>query len=421
MQRKEFVGATVAGTLGWIAATAPARSTAAAIATNGTTSAATKPVDDFMFKFMREFEIPAGSFAIAKDGRLVYARAFGHRDLAKQTPATPRDRFRIASSSKPFTAVAILGLVETGRLRLDDRAFDILSDFVPPNGTQEDPRLRTITIRNLLEHTAGFDSTQTDPQFQALRAAADALGKPRPATHTDIIKYMMGRPLAFSPGTKYLYSNLGYNILGRVIEHVASTQYGEYVKARVLVPAGISRMELGRTKPKDRLPDEVEAWDSDLCPPMYSVYEDEVTTVRNSYGCFSMEAIDAHGGWVASTIDLTRFLNAVGGTSDAQLLSPSTVKTMLAKPDLAQYRTAHEYYALGWSVSPSLLMAHTGALSYGTSSLIGRLPNGLTYAACFNRVGYDTEPFVTALVSGSVTAVARVAVWPPHDLYAQYT
>ena len=76
-------------------------------------------------------------------------------------------------------------LIEAGKLHLEDRAFDSLSDFAPPNGTQEDPRLRTITIRNLLEHTGGFDSTVTDPQFDALRTAAAALGnRPPPRTPT---------------------------------------------------------------------------------------------------------------------------------------------------------------------------------------------------------------------------------------------
>jgi CubicO group peptidase (beta-lactamase class C family) len=311
-------------------------------------------------------------------------------------------------------------LIEAGKLHLDDRAFDSLSDFAPPNGTQEDPRLRTITIRNLLEHTGGFDSTETDPQFDALRTAADALGKPAPATHTDIIKYMMGQPLAFTPGTKYLYSNLGYNILGRVIERIAGVDYATYIKAHVLAPAGISRMELGRTKPKDRLPDEVVAWGDPNCIPMYSVYEDDLTAVPSSYGGFSMEAIDAHGGWLASTIDLTRFLNAVAGSSGPQLLAPATVQTMLSKPDLSQYRTADHYYAMGWVVGDGIVMNHNGALTWGTSSTIGRLPGGLTYALCFNRLGYDLKTFVGGLMADSANVIKNVTAWPSADLYPQY-
>ncbi len=418
MQRKDFVGAAAAGTLGLIAS-APALGANPPIVTNGATSSATKPIDDYVIAFMSKYRIPAGSAAVAKDGRLVYARAFGYQDLKQTTRATPRDRFRIASSSKPITAVATMQLIEAGKLHLDDRAFDVLSDFAPPNGSQADPRLRTISIRNLLEHTAGFDSTETDPQFDALRTAAAALGKPAPATHTDIIKYMMGQPLAFTPGTKYLYSNFGYNVLGRVIESIAGVGYATYVKAHVFAPAGISRMELGRTKPKDRLPDEVEAWDDSNCNTMYSVYEDDLTSVRYSYGGFSMEAIDAHGGWLASTIDLTRFLNAVAGSTGRQLLAPATVETMLSKPDLPQYRTADHYYAMGWVVGNGMVMNHNGALTWGTSSTIGRLAGGLTYAVCFNRLGYD-RAFGDGLMTDSANAIKNVTAWPSFDLYPRY-
>lgn len=317
MQRKDFVAVAAAGALGVFASTHPAKADAPPIAASGEATGGTKPLDDFVVGAMRTFELPCGALAVAKDGRLVYARAFGTQDLAGKIQATPRDRFRIASSSKPFTAVAIMQLIEAGKLHLDDRAFDILTTFAPPNGRQVDPRLRTITVRNLLEHSAGFDSTKTDPQFDALRTAADALGKPRPATHDDIIEYMMGQPLAFDPGSKYLYSNLGYNILGRIVERLTGTSYEAALKARVLAPAGITRMAIGKSKRKDIFPDEVEAWDPPTFTAMYSVFEDQDEVVPYSYGGFSMETIDAHGGWVASVVDLTRFLNAVGGTGRA--------------------------------------------------------------------------------------------------------
>ena len=275
MQRKDFVGVAAAGAFGLIASAGSAKADAPPIAASGETTPATKPLDDFVIGAMRKFELPCGALAVAKDGRLVYARAFGTRDLAGKIPATPHDRFRIASSSKPFTAVAIMQLVEAGKLHLDDRAFDILSSFAPPNGRQEDPRLRTITVRNLLEHSAGFDSTKSDPQFDALRTAADALGKPRPATHDDIISYMMGQPLAFDPGSKYLYSNLGYNILGRIVERVTGMKYEAAVSASVLGPAGIARMGIGKSKRKDIFADEVEAWDPPTFTTMYSVFEDQ--------------------------------------------------------------------------------------------------------------------------------------------------
>ena len=421
MQRKDFVGVTAAGALGLFAAPAAANAAAEPVVTSGSTTSAAKPLDDFVTAFMQQFGIPGGAAAVAKDGRLVYARAFGHRDLAGKIPAKPNDRFRIASSSKPVTAVRVMQLIEAGKLHLDDRAFDVLAEFAPPNGTQEDPRLRTITIRNLLEHTGGFDSSKTDPQFDALRVAADALGKPRPATHDDVIRYMMGRPLAFDPGTKYVYSNLGYNVLGRAIEKLTGTPYEADVKANVLAPAGVTRMAIGRSLRKDIFPDEAEAWDSPEFPTNYAVFEDVLEPQPSSYGSFSMDTIDAHGGWVASAVDLTRFLNAVGGTTGKQLLAPATVKTMLGKPDLAQYRSADQYYAMGWNTSPGVVMSHNGAITWGTSSTVGRLPGGITYAICFNRLGYDIGGFVKGLAAGSAAAVKRVTAWPSHDSYPQYS
>jgi CubicO group peptidase (beta-lactamase class C family) len=420
MQRKDFVGVTAASAVGLFAGTAAAKADAPPIPSSGETTPATKSLDDFVIDAMRTNEIPAGALAVAKDGRLVYARAFGTRDLAGKTPAAPHDRFRLASSSKPITAVAVMQLIEAGKLHLDDRAFNILSTFAPPSGTKEDPRLRRITVRNLLEHSGGFDSRKTDPQFDALRTAADALGKPRPASHDDIIEYMMGQPLAFDPGTKYLYSNLGYNILGRIVEQLTNEPYEASIKATVLAPAGITRMAIGKSKRKDIFSDEVEAWDTPTCTSMYSVFQDQDEVVPYSYGGFSMETIDAHGGWVASVVDVTRFLNAVGGKTGKQLLASQTVAQMLAKPAIPQYRDQDHWYASGWNTGEGFVMTHNGAITWGTFSAIGRLPNGLTFGLCYNRLPYDIGAFVGATSKKLAAVINRVTAWPSHDLYAQY-
>ena len=370
---------------------------------------------------MKKWEIPAATAAVAKNGRLVYARGFGHSDLAKTTATTPQTRFRIASSSKPVTAVAIMQLVQERKLELDESAFGRLPHMAAPSGTHEDPLLRTITVRHLLEHSGGFDSTKTDPQFDALRVAADALGRPRPATQSDLIRYMMGQPLAFRPGSKYIYSNFGYNVLGRIIEQVSGMNYGRYVQAKILMPIGVERMELGRTKPKDRLVNEVEYWDDSTTPSYYSIYQDDPIPRTYSYGGFSMEAIDAHGGWVARSVDLTRFLDAVGGAQGTQLLGAKTVETMLTRPNLAQYGGAKHFYALGWDVTPrQVVMSHNGALTWGTASTIARLPDGVTYALCFNRLPYDLINFVTTLEHQSARVLGSIVAWPDHDLYSAF-
>ena len=131
-----------------------------------------------------------------------------------------------------------------------------------------------------------------------------------------------------------------------------------------------------------------------------------------------MEAIDAHGGYVASPIDLTRFLNAVGGTTGTQLLAPDTVQAMLARPDLPEYRAASGYYALGWNVAPGhVVMGHNGALTWGPSSVIGRLPGGITYAFCTNRLPTDIRAYLGSMMDGVPAAAGRIATWPADDLY----
>ncbi|MGH7210059.1 MAG: serine hydrolase domain-containing protein, partial [Acetobacteraceae bacterium] len=258
-------------------------------------------------------------------------------------------------------------------------------------------------------------------QFDALRIAAEAFGRPPPAAPADLVGYMMGEKLAFDPGTKYVYSNFGYNTLGRVIERVTGLPYADAVAQAVLQPAGADRIVLGRTRPRDRLPDEVECWDDPVAVLCYSVYPDDAPVRPASYGAFSMEALDAHGGYVASPIDLTRFLNAVGGTTGTQLLAPATVEAMVARPDLPEYRASPAYYAFGWTVVPGrIAMAHNGALTWGTSSMIGRLPGGITYAFCTNRLPTDIPAYLGAMTDGVAAAIGRLATWPADDLYSRF-
>ena len=99
--------------------------------------------DEMMLKFLEDHQVPGASLAVAKDGKLVYARGFGHADQQLGLPVTPSMRFRIASISKPITAAAILRLIEMGLLKLEDNPFGVLKIALPANA---DARLRKITI-----------------------------------------------------------------------------------------------------------------------------------------------------------------------------------------------------------------------------------------------------------------------------------
>jgi CubicO group peptidase (beta-lactamase class C family) len=204
------------------------------------------PFDDLMRSFLAEHEVPGAALAISKDGKLIYARGFGYADPENNEKTLPTSLFRIASISKPITAAAILMLIEQGKLRLDDRAFELLALPTPP-GRKRDPRLADITVRHLLQHTGGWDRAKSfDAMFRPILIAKD-LGVEPPAGPNEVIRYMLGQPLDSDPGSRYAYSNFGYCVLGRIIEKVSGQPYETFVQENVLRPLGATQTRLGKT------------------------------------------------------------------------------------------------------------------------------------------------------------------------------
>src|SRR5882724_7834059 len=220
LSRRQFLRR--AGTIGLVALTKSSAWTAAP----GTGSSFSPFVafDREIQKFMQVRNIPGGALAVLKDGRLVYTRGYGWADRENKVPVKPTSLFRIASISKPFTAVAVLKLVETAKLDLKACLFELLdlgAEVLPAPGGKLDERWKQITVRHLLNHTGGWDRDKSfDPMFRP-REIATAFGLPSPPAPRVIIRYMLGKPLDFDPPTHYAYSNFGFCVLGRVIEKIA--------------------------------------------------------------------------------------------------------------------------------------------------------------------------------------------------------
>ncbi|HAA59481.1 MAG TPA: D-aminoacylase, partial [Planctomycetaceae bacterium] len=212
-----------------------------------------EPLDRLMTDFVSRHQLPGASLAVTRNGRLVYARGFGLADRQSGDPVLPTSRFRIASLSKPVTSVAILQLVEAGRLKLDDPVAEILG--LEPEVDAK--RSRRVTVRQCLQHTGGWDRSDSfDPMFQSIRISR-VLDTKAPAGPAEVIRFMQKWPLDFDPGTRYAYSNYGYCLLGRVIEKISGQSYERYVQARVLKPMGVTRMRIGRTRIEGRAKGEV--------------------------------------------------------------------------------------------------------------------------------------------------------------------
>jgi len=387
--------------------------------------------DREMEQFMQARGVPGGALAVAKDGRLVYARGYGWADRDKKEAVRPESLFRIASISKPITGVAVLKLVEDGRLRLDDRAFELLrlTPVLEP-GKTADPRLERITVRQLLQHTGGWDRDKSfDPMFRS-RQIARAVGVEPPAGPEAVIRYMLGQPLDFDPGARYAYSNFGYCVLGRIIEKVSGMSYERYVKRHVLAPAGVTQMRLGASLQSG--PDEVRYYTADNGTAA-SVFPGLTGKVPWTYGAFNLEAMDAHGGWIASAVDLVRLTTALDDPRRSPLRKPETLRALYARPEGRAGRKEDgsltaSYYAAGWSVRPvgadgeqtgKANYWHNGSLP-GTATLLVRRWDGLTWAALFNQRSEDKKLPDGAIDGALHRAAAAVNEWPEGDLFPRY-
>lgn len=376
--------------------------------------------DRLMLTFMKEHDVHGASLAIARNGKMVYARGFGYADLASHQPVEPDSLFRIASVSKPFTSAAILQLQERGKLKLDESAFRFigLSPHLE-NGAKVDPRLWHITIRQLLHHTGGFDRDASfDPMFRPIQIA-QAFGAMPPAMPREIVRYMMGRPLDFDPGSREAYSNFGYCVLGRVIEKASGMSYAAYVRSQILQPLGIYRMRVGRSLEEDRARGEVRYYPRGDAEAK-SVFGDG-RTVPVAYGGWCIEAMDSHGGWIGSAPELAQFASSLGDPERCPFLGAKSIHEMFHRARDTGYSAdgtpKAAYYADGWEVRPvgngRANFWHAGLLD-GSASLLVHRYDGMTWAVLFNGDYDASHKYLGDLIDPLLHPVAdAIKSWPP--------
>ncbi len=349
-------------------------------------------LDTLMSDFVGKHKLPGATLAVGHRGKLVYARGFGYADRDAKQVMKPDALFRISSLTKPFTAVAVLQLVEKGKLKLDDKVMDVLKLRPPARGFDE--RWKKVTVRHLLEHRGGWDAAEAkmDPAYSSPQIVK-AMGGTHPAMPNTIIRYMLSQPLQFEPGEKFAYSNFGYILLGRVIEKASGMRScSEYMQAKVFKPLGNTRMRRARSLLANRAPGEVR-YHSDTAETG-SVVPPIGRRMPFVYGGLALEAADAHAGWLGSAPDLVRLACDLEFPDKSKLLRAESVETMFARPQGAK---GPVYYAKGWVVRPFgkglRSYWHDGSLS-GVSSLLVHRADGVTFAVMFNtrEKVKDTEP-----------------------------
>ncbi len=171
---------------------------------------------------------PGATVLVAKNGKILYRKAFGLANLELKVPMKPEHVLELGSITKQFTAVAILMLAEKGKLSLDDP----LSKYIP-----DYPKGKDIKIHHLLNHTSGIKSYTDMPSFREL-ARTDM-------TPVELIAVFKDEPMEFSPGEKYKYNNSAYIILGHLVEQVAGISYEEFIKQNIFTPLGMKNSYYG--------------------------------------------------------------------------------------------------------------------------------------------------------------------------------
>ncbi len=276
-------------------------------------AAQTAEVEDYVKEQVARRHIPGLSLAVVRGGEVVLARGYGMANVELSVPATPETVYELASVSKPFTASAVMMLVEEGKLALDDPITDHLPGL--PKAWEG------ITVRNLLNHTSGIkDYLNTEH-----------LSFRKDYTNDEIIKTVADLPLDFPPGRKWAYSNTNYALLGMVIEYASGKSLAEFLAARVFGPLG-----MGSSRVNDTLA---------IIPNRASGYERHGGTLRIRDFVSPSLAATGDGEVVSSVLDLARWDAAL---DSGKLLKRSTLRRMWTPATLKD--GTETGYGLGWAV-----------------------------------------------------------------------
>jgi CubicO group peptidase (beta-lactamase class C family) len=317
---------------------------------------------------------------VARNGQVIYKKAFGMANLELNVPMKVDQVFRIGSITKQFTAVAILQLVEQGKLNLQDE----ITKFIPDYPTQG----FTITIEHLLTHTSGIQD-YSRMKDTANRIAGDV-------TPIEMIDYFKNEPMRFAPGTKWEYSNSGYFLLGYIIEKITGKTYAEYLEEKFFKPLGMTNS--------------LYANDIKIIKNRASGYSQGNNGVENAQA-LSMTHPYAAGSIQSTVEDLFKWHLAV---HSYKLIKKETLDKAMTKYKLTDGKeTAYGY---GWRLgyvyeSPS---TWHGGLINGFMTMAIYLPKENVYVAVFSNCDCYSPQVVAsrlaALATGRSFAYKEVAV-----------
>lgn len=368
---RSLLGASIAACA--LAAPAPSQAESGTVA-----------VFDAVFRdWMRRHNVARGVLAVSYANRLALVKGYGGLDPAAPVP--------LASLAKAITGACVATLVRDNKLSFDAKLGDVLAPFFRRHGAPADPRVRAITVEQLLAHRSGFSRKANPDPASGVALVAHLREYGSDEAHvTAATKRALSYRLARDPGRVYEYVNANYLLLGAVIEQVSGRDYESYCRDAVMKPLGVASGRLGK-------------W----------------------------AALSSYGGWSLSGAEYLAFLHAFD--RNAGILSPSTLR-WAASPARKQFADHRDLaYSLGvvarrdpegLSVWHTGLWTHAqrdvrgGALADSHATLAVKSARGAAWFAYM-----EPQPSVAArsqLDAALWRAADAVKLWPAQDLFARY-
>ncbi len=341
-------------------------------------------LDKFFAEQMPKYKVPGAVFVMVKDGKVFFAKGFGHADVEKKMPVDPdKTLFRAYSISKSFTATAVMQLVEQGKVKLDEdvnkylKRFKIKDDFTEP-----------ITLADLLTHRAGFTDTAVETQL--------AIGKYRVLDLGEYLKRNLP-PRSRVPG-KFEYSNFGSALAGLVVEEVSGEPFAEYIEKHILKPLGMRRSTF-------LLPSQLPAQRASNFAASYAIENGVSRRMKFDEGDFSVAPA---ANLLTTGNDMARFMIAHlqnGQYKNTRILSEASAKQM-HEPWLSDDSTKDFGYGFFWrSEKGQRVMFHAGGYQLSNVNLMQLIPEHNTgFFLSFTHGGIEEKRDMRAALASQFMA-----------------
>ncbi|GAA4274403.1 serine hydrolase [Aquimarina gracilis] len=302
---------------------------------------------------------PGATVLISKKGEIIYHKAFGLANMELETPMKTDNVFEIGSITKQFTAVAILMLMEQGKLTIQDEITKFIPDY-PTHG-------KKITIHHLLNHTSGIKS-YTSMNLSEIAA--------KDMTPTELIDYFKNEPMDFDPGTEWRYNNSGYIILGYIIEKTSGQTYEDFIEEHIFKKLNMNDSRYGHK--------------GEIIKNRASGYQTRDGYVNANY--LSMTLPYAAGSLMSTVKDLHKWQNAINTN---MLVKAETIQKAFQNTKLNNGKPT--YYGYGWTVNEingTPTIEHGGGI-FGYTSYQLYIPDEDVHAAILTNCNCNSPTDIT--------------------------